>query len=163
MIVLLMGVAGSGKTSIGTLLGESLGWPFYDADDFHPKENIEKMASGIPLTDEDRLPWLLRLRALLEELLAKNQDAILACSALKERYRQILLVEPRQIRLFYLKVTRDVLAKRLSERRGHFISPQLLESQLATLEEPTYGVTLSGEAPLLEIVEQIKGHLVGAA
>lgn len=135
MVVVLMGVAGSGKTTVGRLLAQELGWPFYDADDFHPPENLEKMAAGTPLSDEDRAPWLLALRALLAEVRARGQNAILACSALKQSFREALS-EGYEVRFVYLKGPPELIARRLAERQGHFFRPELLASQLGALEPP---------------------------
>lgn len=130
-----MGVAGSGKTTVGRRLAEELGWEFYDADDFHPPSNVEKMARGVPLDDADRGPWLESLRGLVRAALEGGAGAVLACSALKERYRERLLVDGR-VRLVYLKGDRGLIGRRLAARRGHFMKPELLDSQLAALEEP---------------------------
>ena len=136
MIIILMGVAGSGKTTVGKLLGRDLGWPFYDGDDYHPDSNVRRMAQGTPLTDEDRRPWLDALRRLLEGLVEKNESAVVACSALKESYRRYLLRENRGIRLVYLKADYELIQKRLEERRGHFAGAYLLQSQFEALDEP---------------------------
>jgi gluconokinase len=142
MILLLMGVSGSGKTTLGQRLAAELGWPFYEGDDFHPGENIEKMARGVPLTDEDRRPWLERLAALLADLLSRDESAVLACSALKKRYRDLLLVDQR-VKLVYLKGDYQTLKRRLEGRRGHFMKADLLQSQLEALEEPAPEEALS--------------------
>jgi gluconokinase len=134
MVVVLMGVAGSGKTTVGRLLARELGWPFYDADDFHPAENLEKMRSGVPLSDEDRAPWLLALRALLAEE-ARGRHAVLACSALKRSFREALS-EGNDVRFVYLKGSPELIARRLAQRQGHFFRPELLASQLGALETP---------------------------
>jgi gluconokinase len=127
-------VAGSGKTTVGRLLARELGWPFYDADDFHPAENLEKMRSGVPLSDEDRAPWLLALRALLAEQ-ARGRHALLACSALKRSFREALS-EGNDVRFVYLKGSPELIARRLAQRQGHFFRPELLASQLEALETP---------------------------
>ena len=133
MVIIIMGVAGAGKTTVGGLLARKLGWNFYDADDFHPKENIEKINKGIPLTDEDRLPWLLAIRALIIGL---RTPAVIACSALKRRYREVLEEGGADIRFVYLTGGRDLIKERLIGREGHFAGAQILESQLEALEEP---------------------------
>lgn len=133
MVLIIMGVAGAGKTTIGKLLAEKLKWKFYDADDFHPKENKEKINKGIPLTDEDRLPWLLAIRDLIGRLKA---PAVIACSALKEAYRQMLEEGGGDIRFVYLAGSPDLIKDRLMERKGHFAGASILESQLGALEEP---------------------------
>jgi len=136
MVIIVMGVSGVGKTTLGRALAGELGWRFVDADDVHPAANVEKMAAGVALTDEDRAPWLERLRGLIAQALEQEESLVLACSALRRSYRQRLAVEPAQIRWVYLTAPAAVLAQRLSERTGHFMPPGLLESQLATLEPP---------------------------
>lgn len=135
MIIVLMGVTSSGKTTAGRLLAEATGFRFYDADDFHPAANIDKMRQGIALNDADRRPWLEALRDLVRHCLAERVDAVLACSALKESYRRYLRIDP-QVRLFYLKADCRLIKQRLRQRQGHFMHPDLLASQFATLEEP---------------------------
>jgi gluconokinase len=136
MVIIIMGVEGTGKTTIGKMLAEKLGWKFYDADDYHPKRNIEKMRSGIPLNDEDRWPWLEEVRKLIDTSSNLNEPSIIACSALKHSYRQYLKRENEKITFVYLKGDRNTIIKRLGSREGHFAGTQLLESQLQTLEEP---------------------------
>jgi len=135
MIVVLFGVAGSGKTTIGHLLAEELGWNFYDADEFHPASNLEKMGQGIALTDADRWPWLETLRELLKERIARKENLILACSALKEEYRDYLRISD-EIKWIFLKGEYGLVADRFEQRRGHFMNSNLLRSQFETLEEP---------------------------
>ena len=134
--IVVMGVAGSGKSTVGALLAERLGWPFGDADEFHPPANIEKMRSGTPLTDDDRSPWLAAIAAWLDEGRARGKPRIVGCSALKRRYRDILIGAHRDVRLVYLQGTKAVIAARMAERRDHFMPPALLDSQFAALEEP---------------------------
>ena len=136
MVIIIMGVEGTGKTTIGKLLAKKLGWKFYDADDYHPKRNIEKMASGLPLNDEDRWPWLEGVRKLIDSSLNLNEPSIIACSALKSSYRQYLKREKEKIVFVYLKGDKNTITKRLASRKDHFAGTQLLESQLHTLEEP---------------------------
>lgn len=136
MILIVAGVAGSGKTTIGLLIAERLCWPFADADTFHPESNVAKMHSGIPLTDEDRLPWLGAIAAWLDERIAIGQSAVLACSALKRSYRELLLSGRPEVTIAFLDVSRDVLRQRLASRPGHFFPRELLDSQLSTLEPP---------------------------
>lgn len=150
MIVVVMGVAGSGKTRIGTMLAGQLGWPFLDADDFHPPANIAKMAAGIPLDDADRIPWLEAIHAKL----TKIENAVLACSALKERYRQ-RLGAGLDVRFVYLRATRELIAARLRERRGHFFAPELIESQFEALEEPGDALVVDAAQAAATIVKEL--------
>ena len=136
MVIILMGVSGSGKTTIGRLLAQSLDWTFYDGDDFHPPANVEKMRQGVPLTDEDRDSWLAALQQLIETILHQHRSAVLACSALKQGYRQRLQCDREEVRFVYLKGDYDLIRKRLDVRQGHFMRADLLRSQFATLEEP---------------------------
>jgi carbohydrate kinase (thermoresistant glucokinase family) len=142
MVLVLMGPMGCGKTAIGKMLAKKLGWPFYDADDFHPKENVEKMRAGIALTDEDRKLWLEKLRANIQGWLKHRQSTILACSALKQAYRDILGVNQSTVRTVYLKGSYELLRKRIEERQHPYMDKNLLRSQLDTLEEPKDGLTV---------------------
>lgn len=136
MVIVLMGVTGSGKTTVGTMLADELGWEFHDADSFHPEANVKKMSAGQPLTDEDRLPWLQALSDLIQASHERNRNIVLACSALKHRYRKILRNGLTDVKFVYLRGTTDLIAERLSSRKNHFMNPNLLASQFATLEEP---------------------------
>lgn len=136
MIVILMGVSGCGKTTIGQILSEKLGWPLFDADEFHSAASIEKMRAGIALEDADRWPWLDRMNAMLRERDARGESALLACSALKQAYRDRLAKGTAQIRWIYLKGGFELIRKRLEARKGHYMKAGLLESQFAALEEP---------------------------
>src|SRR5581483_9963196 len=136
MVILLMGVSGSGKTTVGQLLAGRLGWTFYDGDDFHPPANVEKMRQGIPLTDDDRDSWLTALEQLIETTLHQRRSAVLACSALKQRYRHRLRHDSEEVHFVYLKGDYDLIRQRLDTRQGHFMPANLLRSQFATLEEP---------------------------
>jgi gluconokinase len=136
MIVIVAGVSGSGKTTVGALLAGRLGWRFADADDFHPAANVEKMRAGIPLTDEDRWPWLRAIAAWMDERIAGGENAVVACSALKRSYRDLLLDGRPQARMVFLIPDRDLLARRLAARHGHFFPEQLLGTQLVDLEPP---------------------------
>lgn len=136
MIVIVMGVSGSGKTTVGQRIAAALGWRFRDADDFHPPGNIAKMTAGIPLTDEDRAPWLAVLRELLENTLAADEALVLACSALKRSYRERLSVDAARQRWVYLRAPRELIAERLKARQGHYMPAAMLDSQLAALEVP---------------------------
>jgi carbohydrate kinase (thermoresistant glucokinase family) len=155
MVLVLMGPMGCGKTAIGKMLAKKLGWSFYDADDFHPKENVEKMRAGIALTDEDRKLWLEKLRAHIQRWLKHRQSTILACSALKQAYRDILGVNQSKVRTVYLKGSYELLRKRLEERQHPYMDKNLLRSQLDTLEEPKDGLTVDISATLEIIVGTI--------
>jgi gluconokinase len=158
MIAIVMGVTGSGKTTVALLLAEHLGWTFADADDFHPPANVEKIAHGVPLTDEDRRPWLARLRIQITNWIANGQNAVLACSALKRTYRQELSVGP-EVRFVYLKGSPDLIARRLRLRRGHFADEKILASQFADLEEPETAVTVEISQTPEKIVAEIRKRL----
>jgi carbohydrate kinase (thermoresistant glucokinase family) len=137
MVIVLMGVAGCGKTTTGKRLSRLLGWPFRDADSFHPPANIEKMSRGIPLTDEDRGPWLAAIRAWIDAETCAGNSAIVSCSALRRTYREVLTASQRHVRIVHLTGSRDLIASRMERRRNHFMPPSLLASQFATLEPPT--------------------------
>ena len=134
--MIIAGVSGSGKTTVGALLAGRLGWRFADADDFHPAANVEKMRAGIPLTDADRWPWLRAIAAWMDERIARGEDAVVACSALKRSYRDVLLGGRPAARMVLLEPDREVLARRLAARHGHFFPEQLLGTQLDALEPP---------------------------
>jgi gluconokinase len=153
-----MGVSGSGKTTVGRLLAENLAWRYYDADEFHAAANIEKMKSGIPLTDDDRKPWLESLRELIRSCLEKSENAVLACSALKESYREFLLLDER-IKLVYLKGDYQLVQERLAQRRGHYMDPKLLDSQFGTLEEPSECLRIDASSDPREIISTIRNRL----
>jgi gluconokinase len=161
VIVIIFGVSGAGKTTIGKLLAEELGWRFYEADDFHPRANIEKMRSGLPLTDEDRWPWLERLREQIMRSLAAKENAVLACSALKRVYREHLRVSG-DVKFVFLCGDYALIERQLRRRRGHFMNPALLQSQFADLEEPQPDedvLTIDlGRSPQ-ELVDEIKAKL----
>jgi carbohydrate kinase (thermoresistant glucokinase family) len=137
MILILFGVSGAGKTEVGKRVAKRMNWGFLDADDHHPVENVEKMRAGTPLHDADRGPWLARLNAELRAIASRGENAVLACSALKRVYRDALTEGVPGARLVYLRVERSELARRLRERRGHFMKENMLESQLETFEEPS--------------------------
>jgi gluconokinase len=158
MVIILMGVTASGKTTVGRLLATASGYQLYDADDFHPRANVDKMRRGIPLDDTDRRPWLEALRDLVRRCLVEERDAVLACSALKEAYRRYLLIDPR-VKLVYLKVDEGQVRQRLQRRRGHFMNPSLLESQFATLEEPENALWLDASRRPEEVVGAIRSRL----
>ena len=159
MVVILFGVTGAGKTSIGTLLAGELGWSFYDADDFHSAASVEKMRRGMPLDDADRWPWLERLRAKIAACLDTGENAVIACSALKDAYRDHLTVND-QVKLVYLKGDFELIGARLRARRGHYMNPALLQSQFDALEPPhgdALVVDISGTPG--EIVRTIRDSL----
>jgi len=161
VIVVLFGVAGSGKTTISRLLAEELGWKFYEGDDFHSQANIDKMDAGLPLADEDRQPWLESLRGLIERCLSAKENVVLTCSALKKSYRSYLRVNE-EVKFVYLRGSYELVANQLRQRHGHFMNPELLRSQFATLEEPeaAEGVIAIelGRSPR-ELVDEIKKKL----
>ena len=136
MILIVAGVSGSGKTTVGSMLAGRLGWRFADADAFHPAANIAKMAAGIPLTDADRQPWLHAITTWMDERIARGASAVVTCSALKRAYRDDLLGGRPQARMIFLSVDREEVARRLAARHGHFFPSGLLSSQFDTLEEP---------------------------
>ncbi|AXE99554.1 MULTISPECIES: gluconokinase [Paraburkholderia] len=156
MILIAMGVSGAGKTRIGEMLAERLKCSFTDGDAFHSAANKEKMHNGIPLTDDDRWPWLRTIRAAIEEKQAANEDAVFTCSSLKRSYRDILRAGDKDVCFVYLKGSQEVLQERLQTRTGHFFDPSLLQSQLDTLEEPgdDEAITVSIELTPEEIVEE---------
>ena len=155
MIVIVMGVSGSGKTTVGKLLAQSLNCDFSDADDFHPPANIEKMSLGIPLEDADRLPWLLQLQTTIDRWLLENKNVVLACSALKVSYREMLCRKEQRIKIVYLKGDFELFAARLKNRENHYMKADLLSSQLDTLEEPEDAIIVDASQPLELIVLQI--------
>ena len=159
MVIILMGVSGSGKTTIGKLLATTLAWPFYDADDFHPQANIEKMARGLPLTDADRQPWLDALRTQIETLIHQGQSGVMTCSALKTSYRDHLASRHTAAHFVYLHGTYDLIQARLQARQDHFMPADLLASQFAALEEPQDVLRIDITATPEAIVQQIKRAL----
>jgi gluconokinase len=153
LIVVVMGVTGAGKTTVGSLLAAQLGWEFADADSFHPASNIEKMSHGIALTDEDRAPWLAAMRSAIERWISDNKNAVLACSALKRSYRQELLISP-EVRLAYVRGTYESIAKQLRSRHGHFATEAILADQFASLEEPEDAIVVEvGKDPAVMAAE----------
>ena len=161
MIVLLIGPAGSGKTTVGKLLAAQLSWEFADGDGFHPPANIEKMSRGIPLTDEDRIPWLRSIREAMLQWQAQGKNAVMACSALKRSYRDLLGIHPnsKNIKLVYLKGSYNLLLERLHSRTGHYMKEQMLASQLADLEEPTDALTIDVAKSPGQIASEIRKQL----
>ena len=165
-MIVLIGPAGAGKTTVGTALADSLGWRFVDADDFHSPENRARLSHGDALSDADRAPWLAELRDVIERAIDHDQSIVLACSALKRSYREALLPRrPREagaVRFVYLKVGPQHLDARLRSRAGHFAPPELLESQLAALEEPGPNervLTVDGGRPVAALVARIRRAL----
>ena len=156
LVVLIMGVAGSGKTTIGSKLAAALGWSFRDADDFHPPANIAKMSAGIPLTDEDRAPWLAAIHAHIDACLARGESAVATCSALKESYRQAVISDPAHVKLVYLHGDFALLLQRLNQRQGHFMKEGMLRSQFEALEPPRDALTLDVAQPPEKLVADIR-------
>ena len=164
MIVVVAGVAGSGKSTVGTLLARRLGWPFTDADSLHPPSNVAKMHAGHALTDADRRPWMAEVAARIDGYLEAGESAVLACSLLKRYYREQLTASRPTVRIVLLEVSRELLAARLDHRHGHFFPPALLDSQLADLEPPDPAerllvVTETGQSPAViadELIERLQ-------
>jgi gluconokinase len=154
MIIVVMGVSGAGKTTVGTALASALGWPFVEADDLHTPEHIEKMRRGDPLDDADRGPWLQAVAARMRDL----KDGVVACSALRARYRATLRVRD-DVHFVFLDVPRPVLGRRLAHRKGHYMPPSLLPSQLGTLERPDDAVVIEGDPPVAAAVAQVRTAL----
>ncbi|KAM9858964.1 putative gluconokinase [Aulostomus maculatus] len=181
MIYIIMGVSGCGKSSFGAFLSEKLGWPLHEGDDYHPQENIDKMAGGKPLTDQDRLPWLLRLHEVIQRTRCSGSDALVACSALKRRYRQILLYGPRalisscpdqevpppsphDIYFLFLHGNYDLIHQRMVARSGHYMKAQLLCSQFDVLEPPLDEenvVSLDISRSIADMAGEVEKHLDG--
>jgi gluconokinase len=158
MLVLVMGVAGSGKTLIGSMLAHAMGSKFADADEFHPAVNIEKMSRGIPLTDADREPWLRAIRQALCNWSVAGEDAVVTCSALKQSYRD-QLSRGCDVNIVYLKGQFELIHSRLAQRSGHFMKPEMLASQFADLEEPADAIVVDVSRPPEEIVAEIVARL----
>ena len=162
--IVVMGVSGSGKTTIAAMLAGRLGWPYRDADDFHPPQNIAKMSSGQPLNDDDRAPWLAAIAAWIDQRRASGEHGIVACSALKRAYRDVLIGPRADVGLIFLDGAREVIHARMAARRDHFMPKGLLDSQIATLEPPGAeegALRLSVDQPPDEIVAQVVGALAG--
>lgn len=157
-VLLVMGVSGSGKTTLGKALAQALGWAFADADDYHPQSNRAKMALGQPLSDDDREPWLRRLRELIEQHLREGQPLVLACSALKARYRRILSEGLEGVRVVFLSGSRELIAQRMKNRE-HFMPPSLLQSQLDTLEPPSQAIVVDIAKPIETILGEVLARL----
>jgi arylformamidase len=159
MILVIMGAAGAGKTTVGLRLAAALGWPFHDADDYHPAANVARIAAGVALTDDDRAPWLASMAALLHRLDAAGRPAVVACSALKQSYRDLLAGAARDVRFVYLRAGAPELRRRLEDRLGHFAGASILNSQLATLEEPSFALTVDASLAPDQIVRTIERAL----
>ena len=158
-VIIVMGVSGAGKTTVGAALAEHLGWTFLDADDFHPRQNIAKMSRGEPLTDDDRGPWLVSLGNRILDALAAGEPVVLAISALKTSYREQLHAGDPRVALVYLRGTYDMIHRRMMQRSDHFFDAELLSSQFAALEEPADAVVVEIHLPVAEIVNSIRLQL----
>jgi gluconokinase len=159
-VIIVMGAAGAGKSTIGRQLADELGWHFFDGDDFHPSDNLDKISRNIPLTDEDRRPWLERLRAAITEWVTTGTRVVLASSLLKSAYRAMVLVHHYQcVRIAYLKADRTLLERRLLKRKDHVMKADLLDSQLATMEEPIDALVLDASETPSTLVKQIRTAL----
>jgi gluconokinase len=160
--LVVMGVSGSGKSTIADHLARRLGWAYEDADRFHPASNVAKMSAGHPLTDEDRWPWLQAIAGEIDRLAASGERAVIACSALKRAYRDILVHGRNDVRIIFLDGAQDLIAARLAARKGHFMPPGLLTSQFAALERPgadEHPIIVSIDAPVEAIVDHIVSQL----
>lgn len=160
-LVLITGVAGAGKTTVGRLLAAELGWAYHEADDFHSAANKAKMARGQPLDDADRAPWLAAIRAAMDAAVAAGRPAVFTCSALKASYRRVLLDGQPGARLVFLRGDRDLLLARLAGRRDHYMKPGMLDSQLAILEEPADALVLDVARPPAELVALLRSAVKG--
>lgn len=162
MILVVMGVSGSGKTTVGKLLAERLGWQYQEGDALHPPENVAKMSSGTPLTDADRIPWLQRVAGRIDAWRSRGETGVVTCSALKRAYRDIIIGSRPDVGLVYLRGSRELIGRRMAARKGHFMPAALLDTQFATLEEPSpeerpIAVDIGGTPA--EIVEEIVRRL----
>lgn len=157
--IIVMGVSGSGKTCVSEALAKHLGWEFYDADDFHPPENVAKMANGIPLDDSDRAPWLASLHDLISSHLKADRPAVLACSALKEWYRRQLMDGNDGVQIVYLKGSYDLIWSRMETRRDHYMKPHMLKSQFEALEEPSSALAVDISMSVDQIVQEIISNM----
>lgn len=156
LVLIVMGVSGSGKSFIGAKLAAALGWSFREGDEFHPPANIAKMSAGLPLDDTDRIPFLAAIRAEIEACLARGEGTVIACSALKESYRKTLVVDPALVKVVYLKGDAALIRDRLASRQGHFMKAGMLPSQLAALEPPRDALTLDIASTPAALVESIR-------
>jgi gluconokinase len=158
-VVIIAGVAGVGKTTVGRLLASDLGWKFCEGDDFHPSGNLQKMTAGVPLSDEDRWPWLERLKSVIDAAVHEDHPTIVACSLLKESYRRYLMDDPDHVQAVFLTMDEHLVAERLSRRNSPFFSNELLHSQFEAWEDPEEGLTLDVSQDPTEIVAEIKQKL----
>jgi gluconokinase len=158
MVVIVMGVTGAGKTTIGSMLASQLGWEFADADSFHSPANVEKMRRGIPLDDADRAPWLRAMRDAISQWIGERRNVVLACSALKRNYRDELRAGP-EVKIVYLKGSMRLISSRLRQRHGHFAGESILAAQFADLEEPADAIVVDVSLPPEEIVRGIREQL----
>jgi gluconokinase len=159
VIVIVMGVTGCGKTTVGAMLAEACGWEFHDADDFHPAENVAKMKRGAPLNDEDRWPWLKRLNTFIIQGDLEGKSLVLACSALKQAYRDHLTRDCATARFVFLDGDMELIRARLDARQGHYMNPTLVDSQFAILEQPENALRLDAAASPAELVRNIRKKL----
>lgn len=158
MVIIIIGVAGSGKTTVGKLLAGALGWKFYEGDDFHHPANVEKMSRGVPLNDDDRMPWLLAIRDLIRKLIGLRENAVIACSALKAEYRRILRIGA-DVVFVYLEADVPLIQQRVRQRKNRFMNPALVQSQFDILERPTTSLHVNAALSPSEIVQQIRTRL----
>jgi len=158
LVVLIMGVAGTGKTTVGQALAEASGWAFRDADDFHPPSNIKKMAAGLPLKDADRDPWLAAIRVHITATLARGESTVVTCSALKESYRRFIIGRSEGVKVVHLHGDPELIRRRIAERKNHFMKPEMLDSQLADLEPPQDALKLDIAEPVATLVAKIREH-----
>ena len=157
--IIFMGVSGCGKTTIGKMTANALGVPYYEGDDYHPQDNVEKMSQGIPLNDDNRAGWLQRLADLLQQKLAESESGILSCSALKQKYRDQLRMDPEKVHFIYLKGSYELIKERMEKRRNHYMPADLLRSQFETLEEPDDIFTIEIEQSPEEILAQVMSYI----
>jgi gluconokinase len=162
MFVIVMGVSGSGKTTIGKGLAGKLGYRFYEGDDFHPAANMAKMAAGVPLDDEDRAGWLAALASVIRDALERGESGVIACSALKEKYRAMLRIDAGRVRFVYLEGSYEVIRERMETRQGHFMKPALLRSQFEALEEPQGELTVDIGLSPEEIIQSVAKVVLGS-
>lgn len=159
MLIVLIGVMGCGKSSVGKLLAAQLGWIFLEGDDFHLPANIEKLRRGVPLTDGDRIPWLKAIQEVIRNKVNQRENAVIACSALKKSYRRMLQISS-EVKFVYLKASIPLIEARLKRRRNHFMNPALIRSQFDTLEDPKKALWIDAGLPLGEIAKLIRNELV---